>query len=63
MAVGNVLRRLASKIVDNRIVQILRQELPRLQLGVGVCGGCEAVAHAIREFVELGALNKSMTLF
>ena len=58
VAVGNVLRMLASKIAVNQIVQILRQKLPPVHLGVGVSGGCEAVVHAIREFVGRGALNK-----
>ena len=56
MAVGNVLRRLASKITVNQIVPILRQELTPDQLGVRVIGGCENAAHAIREFVEHGML-------
>ena len=58
VAVGNVLRRLASEIAVDHIVPFLRQDLPPVQLRVGVIGGCEAAAHAIREFVELGTLNK-----
>ena len=30
----------------------LRRQLPPVQLGVGVSGGCEAAAHAVRAFVQ-----------
>ena len=58
LAVGNVLRILASNIDNDRNVPNLRQELPPVQHGVGVCGWCEAATHAILELVKLCALNK-----
>ena len=52
IAVGNVFRRLASKIAAKRVIPELRRQLPPVQLGVGVSGGCEAAAHAVRAFVQ-----------
>ena len=52
IAVGNVFRRLASKIAAKRVIPELRRQLPPVQLGVGVSGGCEAAAHAVRDFVQ-----------
>ena len=52
IAVGDDFRRLASKIAAKRIIPELRRQLPPVQLGVGVSGGCEAAAHAIRAFVQ-----------
>ena len=48
ISVGNVFRRLASKIAVKRVIP----ELPPVQLDVGVSGGCEAAAHAVRTFVQ-----------
>ena len=39
IAVGNVFRRLASKIAAKRVIPELRRLLPPVQLGVGVSGG------------------------
>ena len=52
IAVGNVFRRLASKIAAKRVMPELRWQLPPVQLGVGVSGGCVAAAHAVRAFVQ-----------
>ena len=52
IAVGNVFGRLASKIAAKRVMPELRRQLPPVQLGVGVSGGCEAAAHAVRAFVQ-----------
>ena len=30
----------------------LRRQLPPVQFGVGVSGGCEAAAHTVRAFVQ-----------
>ena len=52
IAVGNFFRRLASKIAAKRVIPELRRQLPPVQIGVGVSGGCEAAAHAVRAFVQ-----------
>ena len=52
IVVGNVFRRLASKIAAKRVVPELRRQLPPVQLGVGVSGGCESAAHVVRAFVQ-----------
>ena len=39
IAVGNVFRRLASKIAAKRVIPELRRQIPPFQLGVGVSGG------------------------
>ena len=52
IAVGNVFRRLASKMATRRVVQTLGGELAPVQLGVGVQGGCEAAVHALREYID-----------
>ena len=35
-----------------RVIQKLRRQLPPVQLGVGVSGGCEAATHAVCAFVQ-----------
>ena len=52
IAVGNVFRRLASKIAAKRLIPEQRRQLPAAQLGVCVSGGCEAAAHAGRAFIQ-----------
>ena len=52
IAVGNVFRGLASKIAAKRVIPELRRQLPPVQHGVDVSGGCEAAAHAVRAFVQ-----------
>ena len=48
IAVGNVFRKLASKVVCRPVVQSIKDHFSPVQLGVGVPGGCEAAAHAVR---------------
>ena len=50
IAVGNVFRRLASKIAAKRVILELRRQLLSVQLGVG--GRFEAAAQAVRAFVQ-----------
>ena len=50
IAVGNVFRRLAAKIVCKAVSHGLGRELFPVQLGVGIRGGCEGAAHAARSF-------------
>lgn len=52
IAVGNVFRRLASKLVCRPAVRRLADELRPIQLGVGIAGGCESAAHAVRQYVH-----------
>ena len=52
IAVGNVFRRLASKVAANSVMQELRRQLPPVQLGVGVSGGCETAVHTVRAFIQ-----------
>ena len=48
VAVGNILRRLASKCAAFSLSERAASLLSPLQLGVGIRGGCEAIVHAIR---------------
>ena len=52
IAIGNVFRRLASKIAAKHVIQELRRQLPLVQLGVGVSGGCEAAAYDVHAYVQ-----------
>ena len=52
IAVGNTLHRLASKAACRSTIRSIAGDLAPVQLGVGVPGGCEAAAHAIRAVVE-----------
>ena len=52
IAVGNTLRRLVSKVASRPVIQALASQLAPIQLGVGVQGGCEAAAHAIRSVTQ-----------
>ena len=52
IAVGNVLRRLASMIAAKRVIPELCRQLPLVQFCVGVSGGCEAADHAVCAFVQ-----------
>ena len=45
IAVGEVLRRLASKCLANSVRSQILSSLSPLQMGVGVKGGCEAIIH------------------
>ena len=50
IAVGNVFRRIAAKIVCKSVTKDIGERLFPVQLGVGVPGGCEGAAHAARSF-------------
>ena len=52
VAVGNTLRRLASKCVSYAVSGRASTYLRPIQFGVGVRGGCEAVVHATRATLE-----------
>ena len=47
IAVGNVFRRLAFEIAVKCVMPELHRQLPPVQLGVGVSGGCEAAMSAL----------------
>ena len=51
IAVGNLLRRLVSKCFSSALADRAAALLSPHQLGVGVRGGCEAIAHAVKEAV------------
>ena len=52
IAVGNTLRRLASKVVMTSIAPTVRGQLEPSQLGVGTRAGCEAALRATRHFMD-----------
>ena len=52
IAVGNILRRLTSKLVAVRLAQKAATKLAPHQLGVGVRGGCEGIVHTVRQVLE-----------
>ena len=52
IAVGNILRRLVSKLVSYELAFKASKKLAPHQLGVGVRGGCEAIIHTVRKIVE-----------
>ena len=52
IAVGNILRRLTSKCFSYAMSDRAATTLAPHQLGVGVRGGCEALAHTVRQVVE-----------
>ena len=51
IAVGLTLRRLASKIANSKALDLCSSLLAPRQLGVGIKGGAEALAHAARRFL------------
>ena len=53
IAVGNILRRLTSKLFSKAVSDRMGNLLAPHQLGVGVRGGVEAAVHTIREAVSL----------
>ena len=57
IAVGNVFRRLASKIIFCRVVNDLSNELRPIQLDVGVRNECEGVVHSIRDYISANQNN------
>ena len=52
IAVGDILRRLASKCAAAAVAGKAAELLSPHQLGVGVRGGCEAIIHATRQAVD-----------
>ena len=52
IAVGNLLRRLTAKCFSTALADRAAALLSPQQLGVGVRGGAEAIAHAVREAVK-----------
>ena len=54
IAVGEILRRLTSKGFSHAVAEKAASILSPSQLGVGVPGGCEAMAHTLRQVVEDG---------
>ena len=52
IAVGCVYRRLATKVVLRSLTADLGHQLRPVQLGFGTAGGCEAVVHSSRRFME-----------
>ena len=52
IAVGNALRRLATKVVLRPVTTELRDQLQPTQLGVGTPTGCEAALRATRAYIE-----------
>ena len=52
IAVGLTLRRLASKLANSKALDLCSSLLAPRQLGVGVKGGAEALAHAARIFLS-----------
>ena len=52
IAVGNTLRRLATKVVLRSHTRELRDHLEPTQLGVGTPSGSEAALHATRKYIE-----------
>ena len=53
IAVGNVLRRLASKCSATAVAKKAAEILSPLQVGVGVRGGCEAIVHALNNVMSM----------
>ena len=49
IAVGNMTRRLASKLVASELASRASSYLSPHQLGVGTKGGCEAIVHSVRQ--------------
>ncbi|XP_072947725.1 uncharacterized protein [Epargyreus clarus] len=51
IAVGNTLRRIASKVCCRHVLPTLEKKFQPLQLGFGSKGGCEAAVHSLRSFL------------
>ena len=52
IAVGQTLRRLVAKCLSRRVAVTVGADLVPLQLGCGVPLGCEAAAHATRQYLH-----------
>ena len=51
IAIGDTLRRLASKCVSRKMLNKFKDHFAPVQLGAGTKNGCEAGAHAARNFI------------
>ena len=60
IVVGQTLRRLISKLINNYAKEKLATVFAPIQLGVGISGGVEAGVHAVRRYVEY--LDADMTV-
>ena len=60
IAVGQTLRRLVAKCGGFRVVESIGASLAPLQLGYGVPSGCEAAAHAARQYLGLMSSGQVM---
>ena len=60
IAVGNVLRRLAGKIVSCRVIEAMGTLVRPAQLGYGTRGGAEAAVHSTRAF--LGEMEETKVI-
>lgn len=56
IAIGSTYRRLATKVALRPLGALLGEELRPIQLGFGTSGGCEAAAHAARQYT--GSLDQ-----
>ena len=52
IAVGNVFRRLAAKVLSKSLQEKMGTTLRPIQLGYGTKSGCEAAIHSMREYIE-----------
>ena len=52
IAIGNLLRRLTSKLIASALADKAASHFAPHQLGVGVQGGCEAILHTVRQALE-----------
>ena len=52
IAIGNVFRRLVAKVTCRSELKRVSEELKPRQLGIGISGGCESAAHAIRSLLQ-----------
>ncbi|XP_055341049.1 uncharacterized protein LOC129590060 [Paramacrobiotus metropolitanus] len=57
IAVGNVLRRLAAKIVAKRCGKKAMELFTPVQVGCGTRGGAEGAVHAVRSFISEGIVG------
>ena len=62
IAIGEILRRICSKIVNTHLVPKCRPDLLPEQVGVGVKSACEIAIHATRDVLEKHKDDNSMVL-
>ena len=58
IAVGNTLRRLATKVIVFPATAEIRDQVQPTQLGVGTPAGCEAALRAVRHYMESSSSPK-----